>query len=190
MNIAKFLEPYEFKDLQVSGIFDGTLPMVFTQKGGRIVGGKLVSRTGGGELSYLGQLSYANMGVFANYAFSALKSIRYNEMTISIGGDIDGEIITQISFAGLQQGSLAKRNFITKQIAKLPIIFNLEIKAQFLQLIGLLRGIYDDEYAAKRAANELVKKKKPPITGEEEPFEPKPTDGKKSPVQKPKDPDE
>lgn len=148
MDAARFLSVYGFNNLQVSGVFDGTLPMVFNQDGGRIVGGFLKSRPGGGELSYLGDLTYQDMGVFANFAFNALKSIRYDELEIGVGGDLAGEIITNVRFAGVQQGSLAQRNFITKQLAKIPIQFNVSISAQFMQLIGTIRGLYDAQYAA------------------------------------------
>jgi hypothetical protein len=142
--------------------------MVFDRDGGRIVGGWLVSRPGGGEVSYLGQLSYENMGVFANYAFEALRSIRFDEMQIGVNGNIGGEVVTEVRFRGLQQGRLGKRNYITSQLAKLPIQFNVRIEAEFLQLIGSLRALYDAEYAAQRYKGYL-EIPPPPITGEEEP---------------------
>lgn len=150
LDAAKFLASYDFENLQVSGVFDGVLPMVFNQEGGRIVGGVLVSRPGGGELSYLGELTYEDMGVFANFAFQALRSIRFQEMRIGVNGKLDGEIITDVAFDGLQQGSLAKQNFITKQLAKIPIQFNVRIEAEFLQLISSIRGLYDADYALQR----------------------------------------
>ncbi len=172
VDAEKFLSQYEFENLRVSGIFDGTLPMVFDSRGGRIVGGTMVSRAGGGELSYLGQLSYKDMGVFANYAFNALKSIRYKELSINVEGDIAGEIITKVSFSGVQQGSLAKRNFITRQLAHLPIKFNVSITAEFLKLIGSIRSIYDPSYnnqvmlpdliARDAASNPVAPVSKPP----------------------------
>ena len=167
VDAEKLLGEYDFENLRVTGVFDGTLPMVFDQDGGRIVGGALVSRPGGGEVSYLGELSYKDMGVFANYAFGALKSIRYNQLTIGVGGNIDGEIITDISFSGLQQGSLARRNFITKQLARIPIQFNVSVKAQFRQLIGSIRGIYDAQYAADRDLKFLLDQQNgvAPVTG-------------------------
>ena len=169
VDAEKLLGEYDFENLRVTGIFDGILPMVFDQDGGRIVGGALVSRPGGGEVSYLGELAYQDMGVFANYAFDALKSIRYNQLTIGVGGNIDGEIITDISFNGLQQGSLAKRNFITRQLARIPIQFNVSVKAQFRQLIGSIRGIYDPQYAADRDLQFLLSQQNGtlPVTGEE-----------------------
>lgn len=156
VDAEKFLAGYDFQNLRVTGIFDGTLPMIFDQDGGRIVGGALVSRPGGGEVSYLGELAYEDMGVFANYAFDALRSIRYSALTIGVGGNLDGEIVTDISFTGLQQGSLAKRNFITKQLARIPIKFNVSVKAEFLKLIGSIRGLYDPNYAADRDLQYLI----------------------------------
>jgi hypothetical protein len=156
----KLLEGYDFQNLRVTGVFDGTLPMIFNQDGGRIVGGSLISREGGGEVSYLGELTYKDMGVFANYAFNALRSIRYSTLTIGVGGDLDGEIVTDISFTGLQQGSLAKRNFITRQLARIPIKFNVSVTAQFMMLIGSIRGSYDPNYAAQRDLPYLLKQQR------------------------------
>lgn len=160
LDAEKFLAGYDFENLRVSGVFDGTLPMVFDQDGGRIVGGALVSRPGGGEVSYLGELAYEDMGVFANYAFQALRSIRYSSLTIGVGGDLDGEIITDISFTGLQQGSGAKRNLITKQLARIPIKFNVSITAEFLKLISSIRGYYDPGFLVQRDLRDLIEKEK------------------------------
>jgi hypothetical protein len=150
LDAEKFLAEYDLQNIRVSGVFDGTLPMVFDQEGGRIVGGWLVSRSGGGELSYLGELSYKDMGLMANFAFEALRSIRFDEMQIGVDGNLGGELITEVRFRGLQQGSLARRNYITRQLAKLPIEFNVRIQAEFLSLIGNIRSIYDGDYAAQR----------------------------------------
>jgi hypothetical protein len=134
--------------------------MLFNQDCGRIVGGTLVSRAGGGEVSYLGELAYEDMGMFANYAFNALRSIRYSTLTIGVGGDLGGEIVTDISFSGLQQGTMAKRNFLTRQLARLPIQFNVSVTAEFLKLIGSIRGIYDANYAADRDLQYLLDEQK------------------------------
>jgi translocation and assembly module TamB len=165
LDAEKFLAGYDLQNLQVSGIFDGTLPMVFNQEGGRIVGGYLVSRPGGGQLSYLGELTYEDMGVFANFAFQALRSISFREMRLGVEGKLDGEIITDVSFEGLQQGSLAKQNFFTKQLAKVPIKFNVRIEAEFLQLIGSIRGLYDADYALQQGKT-LIDGQKDPVPGE------------------------
>ena len=40
--------------------------------------------------------------------------------------------------------------YITKQLARIPIQFNVSITAEFLKLIGSIRGLYDADYAAQR----------------------------------------
>jgi len=160
VDAEKLLASYDFQNLRVTGVFDGVLPMLFNQDGGRIVGGALVSRAGGGEVSYLGELAYEDMGRLANYAFNALRSIRYSTLTIGVGGDLGGDIVTDISFTGLQQGALAKRNFITRQLARIPIQFNVSVTAEFLKLIGSIRGLYDANYAADRDLQYLLEEHK------------------------------
>lgn len=160
VDAEKFLAGYDFQNLRVTGVFDGTLPMIFNQDGGRIEGGALVSRPGGGEVSYLGELAYKDMGTFGNFAFEALRSIRYSTLTIGVGGELDGEIVTDISFTGLQQGSGAKRNFITKQLARIPIKFNVTITAEFMALINKIRDYYDPSLFVQRELPELLEKRR------------------------------
>ena len=54
---------------------------------------------------------------------------------------------------------------ITKQLARIPIKFNVSITAEFLKLIGSIRGIYDPSYAAERDLRYLIEQERgvPPI---------------------------
>jgi len=119
---------------------------VFDEQGGRIEGGQLRSRTPGGNVAYVGQLSYKDLSAMANFAFDALKSIDYREMRIDLDGSLAGEIVTRVSFDGLSQGRQARSNFVTRQVAKLPLKFNVNIRAPFFQLVTSLRSIYDPAY--------------------------------------------
>ena len=119
-----------------------------------------MSRPGGGEVSYLGPLSYKDMGVMANFAFEALRSIRFEDMQIGVEGNLGGEVVTEVRFRGLQQGTGAKRNFITKQLAKLPIQFNVRIQSEFMTLFGNLRPLYDGQYALQKIRDDA----KPPVS--------------------------
>ena len=145
VDAAQFLTQFDFENMTASGVFDGKLPMVFDQDGGRIVGGYLVAREGGGTLAYVGELTYEDMGTMANFAFNALKSIKYRNLTIGMDGDIAGEIITEVKFDGLQQGDDASRNFITRQLARIPIQFNVRIQAPFMQLMSSAKSYYEPE---------------------------------------------
>ncbi|OYZ24436.1 MAG: hypothetical protein B7Y31_14180, partial [Novosphingobium sp. 16-62-11] len=74
IDAAKFIEKMELGNLSATGIFDGQFPLVFDANGGRIEEGTLLSRAPGGNVSYVGALTYENMGAMANFAFDALKS--------------------------------------------------------------------------------------------------------------------
>ncbi len=54
-----FVQSLGFKELDATGTFDGVLPMIFDENGGRIVGGRLDSREPGGSLAYVGVVNKA-----------------------------------------------------------------------------------------------------------------------------------
>lgn len=156
VDAAVFLTEFGFDNLSAKGVFDGVLPVEFSGLGGRVVDGRLVARSGGGEVAYVGELSNYNLGVFANYAFNMLKSLSYKEMTITLNGDLDGEMLTDVKIVGLGQGAAATRNIITRQIEKLPIIFNVKINAPFRQLIGSARSLYDPSVLIDQNRDALI----------------------------------
>ena len=84
----------------------------------------------------------------ANYAFQALRSLKYKEMRIAMDGALAGDIVTHVTMQGVGQGLGAKRNLITNQIARLPIRFDVTITAPFMQLITSFRSLYDPALVA------------------------------------------
>ena len=86
------------------------------------------------------------MGAMANFAFQALRSLDYKQMRIAMDGQLEGEILTRVRFDGVKQGAAAKRNFITQRFAKLPLQFNVNIKAPFYQLITSFKAMNDPNY--------------------------------------------
>ncbi|MGN3973947.1 intermembrane phospholipid transport protein YdbH family protein [Tsuneonella sp. SYSU-LHT278] len=144
LEAAQFVERMELSNISATGTFDGTVPIVFDSEGnGRIEGGLLVARSPGGNISYVGALSRENLGTMANFAFDALKSLDYRQMSIAMDGRLTGEIVTRVRFDGVKQGAGAKRNFITRRLANLPIRFNVNITAPFYQLITSIKSMYD-----------------------------------------------
>ena len=63
-----------------------------------------------------------------------------------MNGNLAGEIITELRFQGVRQGEGAEQNFVTRQIAGLPLEFRINIRAQFAQLLTSLRSLYDPAY--------------------------------------------
>jgi len=165
LNSAKFIERLQFGNINSSGIFDGVLPLVFNENGGLIVGGRLVSRPPGGNVSYIGELTYRDLSAMGNYAFETLRSLDYREMVILMSGHLDGEIATSVKFDGVKQGAAAKRNFITKRFENLPIQFDLNIKAPFFQLVTTLRSLYDPAYLKDPRELGLIDDQGRPVSG-------------------------
>lgn len=151
-----FLYRFGYENITATGVFDGELPMVFDQAGGRIEGGALQTRAGGGTIAYNGELSNRDLGMMANFAFDALKSLKYDSLSINMNGDLGGELVTDVKFSGISQGTGARRNFLTKQIAKLPFEFNISIKAPFRQLLDSGRRYYDPSIDAQANVNQLI----------------------------------
>ncbi len=156
MQADQFLQQFDFKNLNATGVFDGALPMVFDARGGRIEGGHLVVRPGGGTIAYVGEVTQKDVGFWGNFAFQALKSLKYRDLDIVMNGPLAGEVITEVRFAGIGQGAGAKRNFLFDRLQRLPIVFNVRIKAPFRQLIDSAQSFYDPRRLIERNLPQLL----------------------------------
>ncbi|MWV28291.1 intermembrane phospholipid transport protein YdbH family protein [Aurantiacibacter rhizosphaerae] len=144
LEASRFVEQMELGNLAASGIFDGTVPIIFDAAGnGRLEAGILNSRPPGGHVSYVGELTYEDIGFFGNLAFSALRDLSYDAMTIAMDGPLTGELVTQVRFEGVGQGETAESNIVTRAIADLPIELRINIRAPFYKLINSIRALYD-----------------------------------------------
>ena len=176
LDAARFVERMGLGNLSATGTFDGELPVVFSaastneQLGaavgtvlgigtvagaqaaqsspgsGRIVEGRLTSRPPGGNVSYVGELTYRDLSPMANFAFQTLRSLDYRTMSITLNGALEGDIITNVRFDGVRQGTAAKRNFLTRAVANLPIQMNVTVRAPFYQLITSFKALYDPAF--------------------------------------------
>ncbi|MBC3943209.1 YdbH domain-containing protein [Sphingomonas sp. DOAB1063] len=162
MAADQFLQQFDFKNLDATGIFDGVLPMIFDESGGRIEGGDLRVRPGGGTLAYVGDLSQKDLGIWANIAFQALKSLRYQSLRVGMNGPLAGEMVTDVRFAGISQGEGAKANFIVRRLQKLPFVFNIRIKAPFRGLLDSAQSFYDPKRLIQRNLPALIQQQSAP----------------------------
>lgn len=144
LDAALFVDRMELNNLSATGIFDGTIPITFDTDGnGSLEGGALLSRSPGGNVSYVGGLTYEDLTPIANFAFDALRSLDYRQMEVLLDGSLTGEIVTRVRFEGVKQGDGASSNIITRQLAKLPLRFVVNIRAPFYSLITSVRALYD-----------------------------------------------
>jgi translocation and assembly module TamB len=159
LDAAKFIQTLEFENLAATGTFDGVLPMIFDASGGRIEDGRLVARAGGGTLAYVGEVSNAQMNIYGRLAFDALKSMRFQNLTIDLNGPLDGEIVSKVNFSGRNEAPLTPpKNFIARQFIGLPFKFNVTIKAPFRSLLNTARTFQDPTSLLQRTLPDATRK--------------------------------
>lgn len=144
LDAKTFVDGLGFKEVAATGTFDGVLPMIFDENGGRIVGGRLDSRPPGGTLSYVGIVNKSNLGMMANVAFEALKELRYRSMIVRLDGDLAGEFATRLTIdqLGLSGGS-GPAKILRNAFRKVPFQFNITIKGPFRSLIQTAKSYRD-----------------------------------------------
>lgn len=159
LDAATFVAQMELTNLSATGVFDGTVPIVFDKEGnGRIENGMLIARPGGGNVAYIGELSYEDLGTMANYAFSALRSLDYRQMSVGLNGSLGGEIITNFDFDGVRQGAGTSQNFVTRRLAKLPIRFKVNVRSEnFYELATMVRSFWDVDFLGNPVDRGLLK---------------------------------
>ncbi|MET0241578.1 MAG: YdbH domain-containing protein [Sphingobium sp.] len=166
LDAGSFINTLDLKNISATGTYDGLLPMVFDATGGRIAGGILVARQEeapplvvenaqsltvpcdptrqAGTLSYVGEVSNAQMGAYGKMAFDALKRLRYKCLTILLDGAIDGEFLTRIAINGVNQGSEeSRKSAIARQFLGIPFLFNVRIEAPFRGLLNTYQSFVD-----------------------------------------------
>ena len=142
LDAKTFVDSMGFKELSATGTFDGVLPMIFDDEGGRIVGGRLDSREGGGTLAYNGVVNKANLGMMGGFAFDALRDLAYRSMIIRLDGYLDGEFATRMTIQGVGLGNTSTQQFI-RSINRIPFNFNVTIKGPFRALIATAKSFRD-----------------------------------------------
>jgi hypothetical protein len=172
LDAARFIQLMEFSNIDATGTYDGTIPMQFTQAGGRIVNGRLVARPEGGTLSYIGELSDRDLGAYGVLAFDALKSMRYSRLEITLDGALDGEFLTRINMDGLARNPGGTRDpsggvramlvgRVLRQLARVPFHFNIRIQGPFRSLVATARSFSDP--------SDLIRASLPQLLGGETP---------------------
>ncbi|HLL32232.1 MAG TPA: YdbH domain-containing protein, partial [Allosphingosinicella sp.] len=176
---ARFIQQLEFSNISATGTFDGIIPMVFDERGGRVEGGRLVARAPGGTLSYIGELTDKQLGVYGKLAFDALKSLRYSKLEVELNGSLAGEFVAAIQLDGVARdpvmttaprlggikGLVAGRAL--RQLARVPFEFNITVRGPFRALIATARSLHDPSVLIQTSLPELIRQE------QEKPVQPK-----------------
>ncbi len=137
-----FVKSMGFEQIGATGVFDGVLPMIFDENGGRIVGGRLDSRPPGGSLEYTAEMG--NLGMMGNIAFNALRDLRFRSMIIRLDGDLAGEFAARLAIEGVGIGQSTKtQRFIRGLLSRIPLKLNVRITGPFRALIATAKSMSD-----------------------------------------------
>lgn len=166
LDAGAFIQTMELDNISATGTFDGIMPLIFDATGGRIAGGVLVARQQGmppllmpegvlptipcdparqsGVLSYVGPVSNEQLGVMGKLAFDALKNLQYKCLTILMDGALDGEMVTNVVFNGVNRGQIGSAPAsIARNFVGLPFLFNVRVTAPFRGLLGTAQSFID-----------------------------------------------
>src|SRR5207342_3018258 len=113
------------------------------ENGGRIVGGLLDSREGGGFLQYNGVVNKADLGTMGNIAFNALRDLRFKTMIIRLDGDLAGEFTTRLVIEGVRLVQTSTQKFIRGMLSKIPLKMNVTISGPFRALVATAKSMAD-----------------------------------------------
>jgi translocation and assembly module TamB len=149
LDASVFVQSLGFKEFAATGKFDGVLPMIFDEEGGRIVGGRLDSRPGGGSLAYEGVVSKADLGTMGNIAFNALRDLRFKSMIIRLDGDLAGEFTSRLTIDGVGLGQTTTQKIIRSLLAQIPLKLNVTISGPFRALIATAKSVIDPRLVIK-----------------------------------------
>jgi translocation and assembly module TamB len=152
VDVARFLQQLDLKDLTATGTVEGSFPLIFSRGGGAIDGtGTLRAAPGGGTISYTGNAGTGLVGA-PQIAFEALRSFRYDDLVLELAGKLDGELVTAIRFNGTNQEPV---DVVTGPLAApipglgriratgLPFRFTVSVRAPFRRLMQTSDGIND-----------------------------------------------
>ncbi|HEX7931409.1 MAG TPA: YdbH domain-containing protein, partial [Sphingomicrobium sp.] len=139
----KFIDTFGFQGIEITGTFDGVLPMIFDENGGRVVGGRLDSREPGGQFNYNGTKPKA--GIAVGLAFDLLSNMRYQQMTIRLDGDLAGEFASRFEIGEVSLGNRGgfAAGLVRNAFKKVPLKVNLSIKGPFRALVQMAKGFKD-----------------------------------------------
>ncbi len=134
VNLSDLLAFLKVDGLSGEGTIEGVLPLTFEGGRARIDKG-ILSAKGAGVIRYTGQIAAAagQADPTTELAFDALREFRYESLSTTIDGPLDGTLHFKVFFEGRSDVSMTTSR--GKQTVQSPFIFRVNIDAPLLSLI-------------------------------------------------------
>jgi hypothetical protein len=150
VDVERLLAELDVPDLAASGRVGGSFPLLLTESGAEVVNGTLTAE-GPGRIAYAGRMGEETQGP-ARLAFDALRRLRYDRLALTLNGDLAGDLLTEISFRGessmgVNLPGAPAAGPLRGQLAGVPFIFNVSVRAPFRRLGELAAGAFDPRRA-------------------------------------------
>jgi hypothetical protein len=169
LDVSALVTQLNAPDLQATGRVEGSFPVRLTARTAFIENGELRAAAEGGTIAYVGAAG-ENVTGTARVAFDALRSFRYDDLRLTLDGDLSGEIVSSISFRGRNTGRpvdlspIADSPLGAVNARGVPFVFNVRITAPFRQLARTAAGIFDPGQILDATANGHAQENSPADT--------------------------
>ncbi|MEZ5960117.1 MAG: YdbH domain-containing protein [Hyphomonadaceae bacterium] len=140
VDATDLLRTLNVPDLAATGRLEGRFPVLLTRRSAFVDGGVIRSQGEGGVLSYTGQAGANATGV-SRIAFDALRSFEYDQLSLTLDGDLNGDVVSSIEFSGHNSGRPVDLGPIAPvpglgrvTVRGVPFDFNVRVTAPFRRL--------------------------------------------------------
>jgi hypothetical protein len=135
VDAADLIATLNIPDLTATGRLEGAFPLVLSRRAALIEHGELRSLPGGGTIAYDGDAGRSATGA-ARVAFDALAGFRYQELRITLDGNLSDEVVSDIAFSGENSSRAVDLGPIVPglgnvQVRGVPFDFNVRVTAPF-----------------------------------------------------------
>lgn len=146
---AELLRTLNVSDLTATGQLEGSFPLLLTRRSAFVNGGVVRAQGDGGVISYTGAAGESATGP-ARVAFDALRSFRYDALSLTLDGDLNGDVISSIEFSGHNAGRPVDLSPVAPipgvgrvTVRGVPFDFNVRVTAPFRRLAQTAATITD-----------------------------------------------
>jgi hypothetical protein len=148
VDAAELLRTLNIQDVAVTGQIEGSFPLLLTRRSAFVEHGVLRA-TGEGSISYTGHAGDSATGL-SRIAFDALRDFRYDALSLTLDGDLNGDVLSSIEFSGRNTGGPIDLTPIVTvpgigrtTASSVPFDFNVRVTAPFRRLAQTAATIVD-----------------------------------------------